>query len=335
MSSSTPRIAIIGAGPAGLTLGALLHKHNIPFAIFEARPRPTESDLSAVSGMLDLHDESGLAAVRALGLYDDFVPLTAECEQATRVLDAEGRIRHEMPGGGDRPEIARHDLTRLLLSRVPDGAIRWGHKLRSATRQVVDDSTTTLLDFGEKGTYEADLVVGADGAWSRVRTALLPDAARPRYTGVQNLIVTATKIGTRYPHLAELIGKGSMFSLGMGNQCSSHRGPQDSARLYVGVSTDEQDFARVRGLEGKTAAEVGSVYLADESLFGRWGERMKELIRTVCEEDTKDHPGQAADLRGICEFCCTSTCLPCFQRLLLTARQTSCPSATPGSIDPV
>ncbi|OIW34661.1 salicylate hydroxylase [Coniochaeta ligniaria NRRL 30616] len=302
MSPPTPRIAIIGAGPAGLTLAALLHKRAIPFTLFELRPRPTPSDLAAVSGMLDLHDESGLAAVRACDLYDDLLPLTADCEQAMRLLDVDGGVRHQDADEGEgRPEVSRHNLTGLLLSRIPAEMIRWDHKLRSATRRV-DESSSVLLDFGEKGTHVFDFVVGADGAWSRVRQALIPDAAKPRYTGVQNLVVTARQIGTRYPQLAELVGRGSMFSLGMGHVCASHHGPQDSARLYVGVGTDEEDFVRVRGLEGKTAAEVGSVYLADENLYGRWGEKMKELIRTVCDEETKDHPGQAAELRGIYEL---------------------------------
>lgn len=69
----SPRIAIIGAGPAGLTLGALLHKHAIPFTIFELRQKPTAGELSKPSGMLDLHEGSGLAAIRECGLYDEFL----------------------------------------------------------------------------------------------------------------------------------------------------------------------------------------------------------------------------------------------------------------------
>ena len=300
MSPSTPRIAIIGAGPSGLTLGALLHQRDIPFTMFELRPRPTEADLATLSGMLDLHEESGQAAIRACGLYEDFLPLTADCEQAMRVLDKDGVLRHDAPMGADRPEITRHHLTELLLSRVPPGAIRWEHKLVSAER--LEDDSTVLLDFGARGTHVADLVVGADGAWSRVRKTLLPDAGTPRYTGVQNLTVAATQIGTRYPHLAELVGKGSMLAVGMSNQCAGHCGAEDSSRLYVGVRTDEEDFVRARGLEGKTASEIGDVFLADEKLFGRWGQKTKELIRTVCDEDTKAHPGEAADIRGIYEL---------------------------------
>ncbi|KAB5551033.1 salicylate hydroxylase [Coniochaeta sp. 2T2.1] len=298
---SPPRIAIIGAGPSGLTLGALLQKNNIPFTIYELRPQPTEADLAGISGMLDLHEQSGLAAIRACGLYEDFLPLTAECEQEFRVVDTDGILRAGGgPMGEDRPEVSRHNLTRLLLSRIPEGRIRWGWKLRGA--EQTGDGKTVLLDFGERGREEVDLVVGADGAWSRVRKMLLPDAGTPRYTGVQNLIVTAAEIGTRFPRLAELVGKGTMFSVGGGHQCAGHRGARDSSRLHLSVRAEEEDFVRVRGLEGMNAAEVGRVYLEDEGLYGRWGDKMKELIRTVCEEDAKDYPGREAEIRGIYEL---------------------------------
>lgn len=57
MSSFQPRIAIIGGGPAGLTLGLLLHRRGIPFTIFELRQKPTDEEFARPSGMLDLHEE--------------------------------------------------------------------------------------------------------------------------------------------------------------------------------------------------------------------------------------------------------------------------------------
>jgi 2-polyprenyl-6-methoxyphenol hydroxylase-like FAD-dependent oxidoreductase len=294
-----PEIAIIGAGPSGLTLGALLAKRGVPFTIYENRARPTEADLDAVSGMLDMHDESGLAAIRACGLYDDFLPLTAGGGDGDRILDLNGDVRYCGPTGEWRPEIARNDLTRLVLSRVPEGMIRWGRKLRSA-REAGDG--TVVLNFEDEDPVVVDLVVGADGAWSKVRRELIPDAGTPRYTGVQDLAVAATQFGTRYPALDDMIGKGNMFALGLGNQCGGHRGSHDSCLLHMSVQAEEEDFVRVRGLEGKTAAEVATAFLEDEKLFGQWGERMKELMRTVCDEDTKAHPGRVAEIRGVCKL---------------------------------
>ena len=67
MSFTQPRIAIIGGGPAGLTLGLLLFKSGIPFNILELRQKPTKEELAKPSGMLDLHEESGIAAIRECG----------------------------------------------------------------------------------------------------------------------------------------------------------------------------------------------------------------------------------------------------------------------------
>ncbi|RKU45323.1 hypothetical protein DL546_007465 [Coniochaeta pulveracea] len=296
----SPRIVILGAGPSGLTLAVHLHKHSVPFSIYDLRPEPTPESLSAVSGMLDLHTESGLAALKECGLYDAFLPLTHECGQEMRVLDSDGVIVYSDEGDLDfRPEISRHALTKLLLSALPQNTVKWEHKLRSASRR---EDGKLLLDFGSQRTVVADLVVGADGAWSKVRRDLIPDAGKPRYTGTQFLTLTITDITTRYPALAKLVGEGGMMAMGKGNVISSHRGAQDSVRLYVGVGTDDEQFARSRGLEGKTAAEVVDDYLSDEQLFGQWGDQMKELIRVASIEETKREPGAKADVRPLYEL---------------------------------
>ncbi len=88
MSSSQPGIAIIGGGPAGLTAGLLLRKRGIPFTIFELQQKPTDEELAKPSGMLDLHEESGIAAIKECGLFDEFLKLTGECTETSKFVDA-------------------------------------------------------------------------------------------------------------------------------------------------------------------------------------------------------------------------------------------------------
>jgi 2-polyprenyl-6-methoxyphenol hydroxylase-like FAD-dependent oxidoreductase len=76
ISPSPPRIAIIGGGPSRLTAGLLLHKRGIPFTIFQLCQRLTDEELANPSGMLDLHEESSIAAIKEFGLYDEFIKLT-------------------------------------------------------------------------------------------------------------------------------------------------------------------------------------------------------------------------------------------------------------------
>lgn len=298
MPSSQPRIAIVGGGPAGLTLGLLLHKHGIQSNIFELRQKPSEEDLAKPSGMLDLHDESGLAALRECGLYDHFLQLTGECSEAQKVSDKEGNIIYQDEGElSERPEISRHSLTKLLSSNLPAESIRYGHKLFSATTITTPNGIETELDFGPNGKQIFDLVIGADGAWSQVRR-LLTDV-KPHYSGTQCITTTFRNITTKYPHLAELVGRGSFSALGLRHGVMSQRGPQDSARIYVFLTTPDEHFATTCGIASQTAAAAKEKLLNDTTLLGRFGSILKELVTVACDEDTADNPGATLDIRPL------------------------------------
>ncbi len=226
MTSYQPRIAIVGAGPAGLTLGLLLHKRNIPFTVFELRAQPTDAELDEPSGLLDLNEDSGLEAIRSCGLIDEFTPLTTLCSQSIVIANRHGSILHRNDGGRENsPEISRNDLTRLLLRHFPASSIRWQRKLLSATLKTTSGAAVTTLDFGPHGTEDFDFVVGADGAWSRVRP-LLTDI-KPSYADNQYITATIRNITKKYPALAEFVGTGSLFCLDAGNGVLSYRGAQD------------------------------------------------------------------------------------------------------------
>jgi len=68
----TPPIAILGAGPSGLTLGRLLHLADIDFVIFERDPSAASAWGRGGSGTLDLHEGSGLLALQEAGLFEEF-----------------------------------------------------------------------------------------------------------------------------------------------------------------------------------------------------------------------------------------------------------------------
>ncbi|KJZ79516.1 hypothetical protein HIM_00985 [Hirsutella minnesotensis 3608] len=303
MSANRFRIAIVGAGPAGLTLARLLHRRGIPYNIFDLRQRPSAEELAKPSGSLDLHEGSGLDAIRELGLYDEFKTMTDDCSEAQKVADKHGNILFaEAADSGnsqERPEISRNKLNQLLLSRLPSSTIHWQHKLRAATASEVNGNIQTELDFGDKGKQVFDFVVGADGAWSKVRSQLTD--ARPTYAGQQNVTVSIRHISTRYPHLHELVGSGTFFSLGDRHAIISQRATQDTARLYALVSTKDEDFAKTHGLGNKTAAQTKSILLeGDNAPFKNFGPVVKELISTACDDETAANPGEPVDIRPMC-----------------------------------
>ena len=301
-----PRIAIVGGGPSGLTLGLLLHQYGISATIYEARAKPTPEELAQPSGMLDLHEESGLAAIHECGLFDDFqaAVATSNCSEAMRVLNADGQVLHSDEGElSTRPEIARNALTALLLQHLPTDSIKWSHKIVSASssRNTSTGATEITLTFDlstdntNSSTAIHDLVIGADGAWSRIRPLLSPVC--PSYAGAQYLTATIRHISTKHPQLLPLVGSGSMCALGGRNGIMTQRGPQDSLRLYAAISTPDETWSDSCKLAGKTAAQVCSTLLADTKLFASWAPILRDLLSTACNEETADHPGMPADVR--------------------------------------
>lgn len=294
----SPRIAIVGGGPAGLTAGLLLHRQNIPFTVFELRRKPTDADLAKPSGMLDLHDESGIAAIKECGLLDEFLQLTGECSEAQKVADKTGEVIYTDEGElSHRPEISRHALSKLLIAHIPAERIKWGHKLFCATRTTTSGHAEIELDFGPNGKHTFDFAIGADGAWSKVRD-LLTDA-KPSYAGWQNMTVTMQDVTRKHPRLAELVGPGSFAALGTRHGVMSQRGPNDSARIYVFVTTPDEHFSTTAGIAGQTAVVAGERMLADDALLGTWGPTVKQLVATACAEETADNPGGVVDLRPL------------------------------------
>ncbi|KAL4783267.1 hypothetical protein BJX76DRAFT_358131 [Aspergillus varians] len=104
MPPKTIKIAIIGAGPTGLLLAPLLHKHNIPFTLFESDSSPTSRPQG---GTLDLHPKTGIAAL---------ISKVARFEgSALSVCDKNAQQYFEFPTVfGNNPEIDRAQLKGLL-----------------------------------------------------------------------------------------------------------------------------------------------------------------------------------------------------------------------------
>ncbi|MFD9699841.1 FAD-dependent oxidoreductase [Lentzea sp. NPDC059081] len=218
-------VTIIGAGLGGLTLARVLHVHGIPSTVYEAE----ESFASrGQGGMLDIHDYNGQLAVEAAGLMDEFRALVLEGREALRVLDNDGTVLLDKAddGTGGRPEIQRADLRQMLLDSLPEGTVRWAHK--------VTDVEGRRVTFADGTTVDAEVLVGADGAWSRVRPVLTD--AKPEYTGMSFVETYLYQADTRHPAAAKAVGGGSMFSPGQGKGIFGHREAGDTLHAYVEFS---------------------------------------------------------------------------------------------------
>ncbi|MEV0620288.1 NAD(P)/FAD-dependent oxidoreductase [Nonomuraea sp. NPDC050404] len=225
---SHARISIVGAGPGGLTCARILQRHGIPVTVYDRESGPDARDQG---GSLDLHADNGQIALRAAGLLEEFFRLARPEGQEMRKLDLTGKLTaHLVPEPGDRfkPEIDRGKLRELLLGSLAPGTVRWGCALDGVGGPA---DGPRRLHFADGSTVETDLVIGADGAFSRVRPAV-SDAA-PQYSGVSFLEAWFDDVDNRHPGIAELVGPGGAHAADGLRAMFAQRNGGDHIRVYL------------------------------------------------------------------------------------------------------
>ncbi|MFE4692784.1 FAD-dependent oxidoreductase [Streptomyces sp. NPDC056749] len=259
-------VTVVGAGLGGLVLARVLHRHGIEATVLDLE---TGRDARTQGGMLDIHEETGQAALRAAGLYDGFRARVHPGGEALRVLDKQARVLLEQKDDGDggRPEIDRGDLRDLLLDSLPEDTVRWGAKVMGAEPLGGGRHRVTLADGT---TFTTGLLVGADGAWSRIRPLL--SEARPAYTGISFVELDLLDADARHPECAELIGGGMFFALGEHKGFLAHRETDGSLHVYTALRADENWLSTIdfTDTEGSRAA------LLEE--FASWAPALRGLI---------------------------------------------------------
>jgi 2-polyprenyl-6-methoxyphenol hydroxylase-like FAD-dependent oxidoreductase len=271
------QIAIIGAGLGGLTLARVLHVHGIAAMVYEGE---ASADARAQGGMLDIHEADGQLALKAAGLFEEFTEIIHEGGQAMRVIDKDGTVLFAKPddGTGGRPEVPRGELRRILLDSLPEGTVRWGHKLTAASSI---DGVRHLLTFSDGSTVTTDLLVGADGAWSRVRA--LVSEEKPAYVGMTFIETYLFDADTRHKASAEAVGGGMMMALSPGKGIFAHREPKGVLHTYVELKKPKDWIDGIDFSDTATALAI----VAEE--FDGWAPELTALI-TDGETDPVPRP---------------------------------------------
>ncbi|MES2262311.1 MAG: NAD(P)/FAD-dependent oxidoreductase [Pseudomonadota bacterium] len=262
----TPSIAIIGAGLGGLMLARVLHVNGITATVYEAE---ASTGARSQGGMLDIHDYNGQLALKAAGLFDEFTAIIHAGGEATRVLGKNGAVLLDQPdnGTGRRPEVPRGELRRILLESLPAGTVQWGRKL--ATVAALGGGRHEL-EFADGSSATTDLLVGADGAWSKVRPLL--SAAKPAYVGYSFIETYLLDSDRRHPASAEAVGAGALFAVAPGQGILAHREPNGVLHTYVALRRpeewmDEIDFSDPATAKSRVAKE-----------FAGWAQELTALI---------------------------------------------------------
>lgn len=82
-----------------------------------------------------------------------------------------------------------------------------------------------------------DLLVGADGAWSKVRPLLTDE--KPFYSGISSIELWCNDVETKDPWLSNYIGAGSCFLFDEGRALQCQRNGNGSIRAYASVRKPE------------------------------------------------------------------------------------------------
>ncbi len=264
-------VTIIGAGLGGLTLARVLHVHGIPATVYEAEPSSTAR---TQGGMLDIHEENGQLALKAADLMDEFRGIVLEGREAMRILDREGTVLFDTvdDGTGGRPEVLRGELRQILLDSLPDGTVRWGHKVTGIRALGEGRHEVT---FADGTTCVTSLLVGADGAWSRTRPLL--SAATPEYVGTTFVETYLLDSDTRHQASAQAVGDGSMLALAPGKGIQAHRESGGTLHAYITLNKPKDWLAAI----DFTDSAAATARIAQE-----FGDFAPELTALITDTDT-------------------------------------------------
>lgn len=271
------KIAIVGGGPGGLTLARLLQIKGADVTVYE---RDVNREVRVQGATLDLHDDSGLQAIREAGLMDAFRANFRPGADKLRIMDQYATILVDQHAEADeltfghegfRPEIDRGPLRNILLDSLQPDTVVWNSYLTSLTPA----GEAWTLQFQNGISAQADIVIAADGANSKIRPLITP--IRPFYSGITSVEGAIYDAETAAPNLHKLVDGSKIFAFGDDKTLIISAKGDGSLVFYTGCKTDESWY-RTSGIDFSDKAQV-LAWFNDE--YAGWDSSWQELFRSA------------------------------------------------------
>jgi 2-polyprenyl-6-methoxyphenol hydroxylase-like FAD-dependent oxidoreductase len=258
------KIAIIGAGPVGLTMATLLQQKGVDVTVYE---RDKDPQARIWGGTLDLHETSGQETMKKAGLLKDYY--TKAIAMGRIITDEQGRIFFSKTPQLDNPEINRNELRKLLLGSLTRNTVVWDSKLT----ELEERDGKWRLNFANRPDATADFVIGANGGMSNVKRFVTD--AEVEYTGTFIIQGEVKQPGTDCPEFHQLCDGNILMTAADGVIFVAN--PKNNGALTYAVSfrMPEEDLQKL-GLDFQNTTNVVGFL---SSLFSKWDERYKQLFR--------------------------------------------------------
>jgi 2-polyprenyl-6-methoxyphenol hydroxylase-like FAD-dependent oxidoreductase len=273
-SIKNKKIAIVGGGPGGLTLARLLQMNCADVTVYE---RDTDRDARAQGATLDLHDDSGLKALREASLMDAFKANYRPGADKMRIVDKDANIEFDdhindtVETDRDRPEIDRGPLQNILLDSLQPGTVIWDSQFVSLSQQ----NGSWKLEFKNGTSAAADIVIGSDGANSKIRPYITP--IKPFYSGYTAVEGAVYHAETASPKIHELLKSGKVFAMGDEKSLIVSSKGDGSLQFYPCFKADENWIKEV-GIDFSDKVEVMAWFKKE---YGTWGDIWLELFENA------------------------------------------------------
>lgn len=298
---ASPKIAIIGAGPVGTILARLLHFRapSVSVTVFEGDVSP---NYRSQGGTLDLHTATGLSVLKEADLMDEFLKHARYDGESLKITDKNLKIYHQIKPsetpekkgghlGGQRPEIDRGALRKLLVESLPEGMVRWGHKLKEVKLPAKDgfqprgtQLVFTVRSEGSSATTRTettldgfDLIVGADGAWSKIRSGVL-SSTKPFYSGVTYHELNVPEAAKAMPDVHGFVNHGSVFAHVDGHMVALQQMGDGSINIAVSYRADDEEWALDKARCGFDATDLEETKAALLQRLTDWHPLIKEAV---------------------------------------------------------
>ncbi|MGC4038294.1 MAG: NAD(P)/FAD-dependent oxidoreductase [Chitinophagaceae bacterium] len=267
-------IVIVGGGPGGLTLARLLQNKGAIVHVYE---RDINKHVRVQGATLDLHKESGLAALEKAGLMDAFKANYRPGAEMMRVVDNQATIfydehsdKKEETFGGKyfRPEIDRGPLRNLLLQSLKPGTLTWDSHFVSMEEQ----SDGWLLHFKNGKSFYADIVIAADGANSKIRPYITD--IQPFYSGVTAIEGNIHNSAVVTPVIHQLLKGGKIFAYGNGQVLIVSSKGEGDLTFYASFRADEK-WATSNHIDYSDKSQVAAWFKKN---FSKWSNSWDEFF---------------------------------------------------------